>query len=100
MYHMDFLNLPRYNVDSTSDPILQELYKLSNEQNERLEWFFLDIETDPEHKAMKPEFIKPRQHRHGAAARKSAVERKRREKEEDERGYKNFLKEEGLTDLL
>ena len=24
---MDFLNLPRYNVDSTSDPILQELYK-------------------------------------------------------------------------
>jgi len=96
---MDFLNLPRYDVTSTTDPVLKELYQLSNEQNERLEWFFLDIETDPDHKAMKLEFIKPRQHR-AKSKRRSSVERKRAEQAADERGYKNFLKEEGLTDLL
>ena len=102
---MDFTNPNYYDVaDITDDmpnkPLLIELYKLMNEQNERLWMFFEDIDEDAEHKAMKLEFVKPRQHRASAAKRRSSVERKRAEQEADERGYKNFLKEEGLTELL
>ena len=97
---LDYSNLPRYDVNSTDNKLLQELYTLANEQNERLEWFFLEIRTDPLHNWRKEAFIKPRQHRLSAAKRRSSIERQREEKEADERGYKNFLKEEGLTDLL
>ena len=67
---LDYSNLPRYDVNSTDNKLLQELYTLSNEQNERLEWFFLEIRTDPLHNWMKEAFIKPRQHRLSAAKRR------------------------------
>jgi len=100
---MDFLNPTFYDVaDITDDmpnkPLLIELYKLMNEQNERLWMFFEEIDEDPEHKAMKPAFIKPRQHRRKAKKRK-AIEVKplgidNEDSEEFMTGYKAFLKEE------
>ena len=104
---MNFLNPTFYDVaDITDDmpnkPLLAELYEEMNAQNERLWMFFEDIDEDPGHVAMKETFIKPRQHRPKYNERKAAAEKRRRaiEKEEDERGYKEFLKEEGFDDLL
>ena len=102
---MNFLSPIYYDVaDITDDmpnkPLLIELFEAMNEQNERLWMFFEEIDEDPEHKVMKPSFIKPRQHR--KKFKKKAAEKKRKEKEneEDEAGYKNFLKEEGFLDLM
>jgi hypothetical protein len=104
---MSFLNPTYYDVADITDDmpnkaLLVELFEAMNEQNERLWLFFELIDEDPEHKVMKEVFVKPRQHRPTYQKRKAAAEKKQRatEKEEDEAGYKNFLKEEGLDDLL
>ena len=65
---MDFLNPTFYDVADITDDmpnkaLLTELYERMNEQNERLWMFFEEIDEDPECVAMKPAFIKPRQHR-------------------------------------
>ena len=100
---MDFLNPNFYDVaDITDDmpnkPLLIELYKLMNEQNERLWMFFEEMDEDPQCVAMKPEFIKPRQHR-AKTKRRKAKEIKplgidNDDSEEFMEGYKSFLKEE------
>lgn len=107
---MDFLNPTFYDVaDITDDmpnkPLLIELFQAMNEQNERLWMFFEEIDEDPQHKVMKPTFIKPRTLRRKRAANKKKYSRdlatgRMVEKDEDEAGYKNFLKEEGFEDLL
>tara|TARA_R110000824_G_scaffold11435_3_gene49914 strand:+ start:1997 stop:2389 length:393 start_codon:yes stop_codon:yes gene_type:complete len=104
---MNFLSPIYYDVaDITDDmpnkPLLTELYEEMNAQNERLWMFFEEIDEDPDHVAMKEVFVKPRQHRPKYQKRKAAAAANRRaiEKEEDERGYKEFLKDEGFDDLL
>lgn len=100
---MDFLNPNYYDVaDITDDmpnkPLLIELFEEMNAQNERLWMFFEEIDEDPQHKVMKPAFIKPRQHRAKYKARKAKAIKPRTiddvGSEEFEAGYKAFLKEE------
>ena len=106
---MDFLNPEYYDIktispDCPNKPLLIELYKAMNEQNERLWMFFEDIDSDPGHVAMKLAFIKPRQHRASFNKRKKEAEALRaeraKEQEEDSEGYKQFLRDEGFDDLL
>ena len=108
---INFLDPIYYDVaDITDDmpnkPLLEELFARMNEQNERLWMFFTDMCEDPEHKRMKLEFIKPRQHRKKYKARKAKMkaENARREqlmdRDEDGSGYKQFLQDEGFDDLL
>ena len=106
---MNFLNPTFYDVaDITDDmpnkPLLAELYEEMNAQNERLWMFFEEIDEDPGHVAMKETFIKPRQHRPSYQKRKEEMEKKRvarlEQQEEDSAGYKQFLKDEGFSDLL
>jgi len=106
---INFLDPIYYDVadihpDAPNKPLLEELFARMNEQNERLWMFFTDMCHAPEHKRMKPEFIKPRQHRASFKKRKAKAERARQERlleaEEDNAGYKQFLKDEGLDDLL
>ena len=99
---INFLDPIYYDVaDITDDmpnkPLLIELFEAMNEQNERLWVFFEDIDEDPGHVAMKLDFIKPRTLRKKF---KKKASQKRKDKEADEAGYKNFLKEEGFLDLL
>ena len=100
---MDFLNPNFYDVaDITDDmpnkPLLIELYEAMNEQNERLWMFFEEIDEDPQHKVMKPSFIKPRQHRRKAKRQPAKPIKPRTvddvDSEEFMTGYKAFLKEE------
>ena len=100
---MDFLNPIFYDVaDITDDmpnkPLLIELYEAMNEQNERLWMFFEEIDEDPQHKVMKPSFIKPRQHRRKTKKRKTKELKPlgidNEDSEEFMEGYKSFLKEE------
>ncbi len=92
--------------DAPNKPLLEELFKRENEQNERLWEFFTEMVESPGYKPMKAEAIKPRQQRKKYRKRKAAMEaEKARRKElldEDEQsiGYKQFLKEEGFEDLL
>ena len=100
---MNFLDPIYYDVaDITDDmpnkPLLAELYEEMNAQNERLWMFFSDICEDPEHKSMRLEFIKPRQHRKKYKARKAKAQRARPidkvDSEEFMTGYKAFIKDE------
>ena len=53
---IDFLNLPRYSenladyADQHNPEFILELSKRMNEQADRLEFLFMDIVTDPDHK--------------------------------------------------
>lgn len=105
MQSINFLDPIYYDVseipeDVPNRPRLVELYERMNEQNERLWMFFTEMSEDPGHVAMKNEFIKPRQHRASFQKRKAKEVEALKEKEEDEAGYKAFLKEEGFTDLI
>tara|TARA_R110000824_G_scaffold180596_4_gene361086 strand:+ start:91 stop:498 length:408 start_codon:yes stop_codon:yes gene_type:complete len=101
-----FYDVADIHPDAPNKPLLEELFARMNEQNERLWMFFTEICEDPEHKRMKLEFIKPRQHRASFKKKKARAmaEKARRQRfsetEEDNTGYKQFLKDEGLDDLL
>ena len=99
---MNFLSPTFYDVaDITDDmpnkPLLIELFEAMNEQNERLWMFFEDIDEDPDHKRMKLEFVKPRQHRAKFKKKRKAKEIQpidNVDSEEFMAGYKTFIKDE------
>ena len=115
MSKIDFLNPEYYDVkdihpDCPNKPLIEELFEAMNAQNERLWMFFTEMTENPEWKPMSAMSIKPRQHRpkhKKYMERKAAIEKSRTlrpfkemNEEEEESGYKDFLKEEGFDDLL
>ena len=100
---INFLDPNYYDVNDITDDmpdkeLLKSLFERMNEQNERLWEFFTEMTEDPHWKAMKPEFIKPRQHRKSAKKRKAKAIKPRPiddvDSEEFMEGYKTFMKEE------
>ncbi len=107
---INFLDPQYYDIntihpEAPNKPLLKELFKRMNDQNERLWEFFTEMTEDPQWKAMTEEAIKPRQQRKKYRKRKAKMEaEKARRKDifadDDNAGYKQFLKEEGFNDLL
>ncbi len=107
---INFLSPQCYDVNDITDDmpnkeLLTSLFERMNEQNERLWMFFTEMNEDPHHKRMTAEAVKPRTLRASYRKKKAKVmneiaRRKELLAEEDESGYKQFLKDEGFDDLL
>ena len=93
-----FYDVADIHPEAPNKPLLIELFKRMNEQNERLWEFFTDMTEDPQWKAMKAEAIKPRQHRKKFKKKKAKAKKPRSidEVDSDEfmEGYKAFMKDE------